>query len=95
MHVGVFYFNPDYGIDISELARELEERSFASLYVPEHTHIPTSRRTPFPRGGDIHRMHGIGEQHRHLLVLRRRRRNLGWRSALIAELRGGAQFGAA
>ena len=41
MRLGVFYFNPDYGIDIGELARALEERGFDSLYVPEHTHIPT------------------------------------------------------
>jgi probable F420-dependent oxidoreductase len=53
MRVGVFYFNPDYGIDIAELAAALEERGFASLYVPEHTHIPTSRRTPFPGGGEL------------------------------------------
>jgi probable F420-dependent oxidoreductase len=45
MRVGAFYYNPDYGIEIGELARELEDRGFASLYVPEHTHIPTSRRT--------------------------------------------------
>jgi hypothetical protein len=53
MRVGVFYFNPDYGINIAELARALEARGFASFYVPEHTHIPTSRRTPFPRGGEL------------------------------------------
>jgi probable F420-dependent oxidoreductase len=63
MRVGIFYFNPDYGIDISELARELEERGFASLYVPEHTHIPISRRTPFPRGGDIHRTESYAHIH--------------------------------
>jgi probable F420-dependent oxidoreductase len=63
MRVGIFYFNPDYGIDISELARELEERGFASLYVPEHTHIPTSRRTPFPRGGDIHQTESYAHIH--------------------------------
>jgi len=50
MKVGAFYFATDYGIDIVELARALEDRGFASLYVPEHTHIPTSRRTPFPGG---------------------------------------------
>lgn len=55
MRIGAFYFNPDYGIGIGELARELESRGFASLYVPEHTHIPTSRRTPLPHGGKIHR----------------------------------------
>jgi len=55
MRVGVFYFPTDYGINIAELARVLEERGFASLYVPEHTHIPTSRRTPFPGGGELPR----------------------------------------
>ena len=53
MRVGVFYFPTDYGIDIAELARALEARGFASLYVPEHTHIPTSRRSPFPGGGEL------------------------------------------
>ena len=53
MRLGVFYFNPDYGIDTGELARALEERGFDSLYVPEHTHIPTSRPTPFPAGGEL------------------------------------------
>ena len=53
MRVGVFYFPTDYGIDIAELARALEERGFGSLYVPEHTHIPTGRRISFPGGGMI------------------------------------------
>ena len=53
MRVGVFYFPTDYGIDIAELARALEDRGFASLFVPEHTHIPVSRRTPFPGGGEL------------------------------------------
>ncbi|HZU89940.1 MAG TPA: LLM class F420-dependent oxidoreductase [Stellaceae bacterium] len=53
MRVGVFYFPVDYGIDIAELARALEERGLGSLYVPEHTHIPVSRRTPFPGGGEL------------------------------------------
>jgi probable F420-dependent oxidoreductase len=53
MRIGVFYFPVDYGIDISELARALEDRGFASLYVPEHTHIPTSRKTPFGGGGEL------------------------------------------
>ena len=53
MRVGVFYFPADYGINIAELARALEERGFTSLYVPEHTHIPTSRRSPFPGGGEL------------------------------------------
>ena len=53
MRVGVFYFPTDYGIDVAELARALEERGFDSLFVPEHTHIPLSRKTPFPTGGEL------------------------------------------
>ncbi len=53
MRIGVFYFPVDYGIDIVELATALEERGFDSLYVPEHTHIPTSRKTPFGGGGEL------------------------------------------
>jgi probable F420-dependent oxidoreductase len=34
------------------LARAAEERGFHSLYLPEHTHIPVSRRTRPPTGGD-------------------------------------------
>jgi probable F420-dependent oxidoreductase len=55
MQVGVFYFPADYGIHIAELARALEARGFDSLYVPEHTHIPASRRSPFPAGGELPR----------------------------------------
>ena len=50
MEIGVFYFPTDYSISPGELARELEERGFDSLFLNEHTHIPKSRRTPFPRG---------------------------------------------
>ena len=53
MLVGVFHFPTDYGIDVGELARELEAREFESLFVCEHTHIPVSRRTPFPGGGEL------------------------------------------
>src|SRR6202049_2581396 len=53
MEIGVFYFPADYGINIVELARALEERGFESLFVPEHSHIPTSRKSPFPSGGDL------------------------------------------
>src|SRR6186713_539811 len=55
MRVGAFYFPTDYGIAIDELARELEARGFESLFVCEHTHIPVSRRTPFPGGGELPR----------------------------------------
>src|SRR5262245_52216348 len=53
MQVGGFHFPTDYGIDIAELAREADERGFESLFVCEHTHIPTSRRSPFPGGGEL------------------------------------------
>jgi len=55
MHIGVCMFNTDYAIRIEELARAAEERGFESLFVPEHTHIPASRRTPFPGGGELPR----------------------------------------
>tara|TARA_Y100001960_G_scaffold330883_1_gene426223 strand:- start:3113 stop:3979 length:867 start_codon:yes stop_codon:yes gene_type:complete len=50
MKIGVFYFATDYSISPGELAQELEQRGFDSLFLSEHTHIPVSRRTPFPRG---------------------------------------------
>jgi probable F420-dependent oxidoreductase len=53
MDVGVFYFPSDYGIDTGKLARTLEERGFESLFLPEHTHIPVSRNTPYPGGGEL------------------------------------------
>jgi probable F420-dependent oxidoreductase len=53
MRVGLAYFPVDYGIDIRELARAAEERGFESLFVPEHTHIPLSRRSPYPGGGEL------------------------------------------
>src|SRR3954465_7974917 len=53
MQFGVFYFPTDYGVDIGELASALEARGFESLFVCEHTHIPVSRRSPYPGGGDL------------------------------------------
>ena len=53
MHLGVFIFLTEYTIRPDELGRALEERGFESLFVPEHTHIPTSRRTPFPGGTEL------------------------------------------
>jgi probable F420-dependent oxidoreductase len=47
---GVTMFATDLGWRIDEFAPEVEARGFASLYIPEHTHIPTSRRTPPPTG---------------------------------------------
>jgi probable F420-dependent oxidoreductase len=55
MDFGVVMFPTDYAIAPDELARALEERGFESLWVPEHTHIPASRRSPWPGGGDLPR----------------------------------------
>src|SRR5437660_2669487 len=53
MHIGTFHFPTDYGIEISELAPALEARGFESLFLCEHTHIPVSRRSPYPGGGEL------------------------------------------
>jgi probable F420-dependent oxidoreductase len=50
MQFGVTMFGTDQAMRPDELARAAEERGFVSLYVPEHTHIPVSRRTPPPTG---------------------------------------------
>ena len=50
MELGVTIFLTDLSIGPVELAREAEARGFGSLWLPEHTHIPTSRRTPAPMG---------------------------------------------
>lgn len=50
MKIGLAYFSTDVSMNLVELAREAESRGFYSIYVPEHTHIPTSRRTPAPTG---------------------------------------------
>jgi len=50
MRYGITMFATDVSIDVVELAREVEARGFDSLWLPEHTHIPTSRRTPPPTG---------------------------------------------
>ena len=53
MDIGVTIFLTDKSIGVVELARALEERGFESLFLPEHTHIPTSRTTPYPLGGEL------------------------------------------
>jgi probable F420-dependent oxidoreductase len=47
MHLGVLIFPTDTTLQPVELARAVEERGFESLWFPEHSHIPVSRRTPW------------------------------------------------
>jgi probable F420-dependent oxidoreductase len=53
MKLGYLTLNDAGGIRPDVLARELEQRGYDSLWVPEHSHIPTSRETPYPSGGDL------------------------------------------
>jgi probable F420-dependent oxidoreductase len=53
MQIGAAMFFTDYSMSSIELARALEERGFESVWAPEHSHIPLSRKTPFPGGGDL------------------------------------------
>ncbi|MFC4013519.1 TIGR03619 family F420-dependent LLM class oxidoreductase [Nonomuraea purpurea] len=62
MRLGVTMFVTDRGMPIRDLARAAEERGFDSLYVPEHTHIPVSRRTPPAAGQDE-----LPEEYKHTL----------------------------
>ena len=51
--IGLFPFVTDYSMPVHELAMAAEARGFESIWVPEHTHIPASRRTPYPGGGEL------------------------------------------
>ncbi|MFD2080274.1 probable F420-dependent oxidoreductase, Rv2161c family [Actinopolymorpha cephalotaxi] len=55
MQIGTFSSMTDETIDPTGLARAVEERGFESLFVPEHTHIPASRETPYEGGGELPR----------------------------------------
>ena len=57
MKFGVCIFPTAYSIQPAELAVALEERGFESLWVPEHTHIPASRKSPWPGGAELPRMY--------------------------------------
>ena len=50
---GASMFFTDYSMPPGELGKALEERGFESVWAPEHSHIPLSRKTPFPAGGDL------------------------------------------
>ena len=53
MDIGVFSFNTEYTMPADELAKECESRGFESLWLPEHTHIPASRESQYPGGGEL------------------------------------------
>jgi probable F420-dependent oxidoreductase len=53
MKFGISMFITDYSIGAAELAKAVEDLGFESLFVPEHTHIPTSRRSPWPGGPNL------------------------------------------
>jgi len=53
MDFGVTMFPTDYAIRVDDLARESEARGFESIWFPEHTHIPVSRRSPWPGGSNL------------------------------------------
>jgi probable F420-dependent oxidoreductase len=50
---GILMFPTDFAIPPVELAVAAEEHGFESMFFPEHTHIPASRKTPFPGGGEL------------------------------------------
>lgn len=57
MHYGLCHFTTDYSMPFPDLARAAEERGFESIWLAEHSHIPVSRKTPFPGGGELPKMY--------------------------------------
>ena len=55
MDFGVYMFPTDYAMRPDDFARAAEDRGFESVWFPEHTHIPASRQSPWPGGGDLPR----------------------------------------
>ncbi|MCF8531440.1 MAG: LLM class F420-dependent oxidoreductase [Reyranella sp.] len=53
MKIGAVMFFTADSMQPAALGRALEERRFESLWVPEHTHIPSSRKTQYPAGGPL------------------------------------------
>ena len=53
MHIGVALFFTQQSIRPVDLAVALEERGFESLWAPEHSHIPLTRNSPWPQGGEL------------------------------------------
>jgi len=53
MQIGLTIFPTEYSIQPADLAREAEARDFESLWLPEHSHIPASRKSPWPGGAEL------------------------------------------
>jgi probable F420-dependent oxidoreductase len=57
MKFGASMFFTDYSMSSADLARALEERGFESVWAPEHSHIPVSRKSPWPGGAELPKMY--------------------------------------
>lgn len=57
MKIGLASPNSSYGVPTAQMAAEVEQRGYDSLWVGEHSHIPTSRKTPHPSGIELPRMY--------------------------------------
>ncbi len=57
MKFGIATFPTDYSIAPPELAVGLEGRGFESMWVAEHSHIPASRKSPWPGGAELPKMY--------------------------------------
>jgi probable F420-dependent oxidoreductase len=55
MQFGVTMFLTEYTLPVTDLARAAEDLGFESLWIPEHTHIPADRRSPWPGGAELPR----------------------------------------
>jgi probable F420-dependent oxidoreductase len=53
MKFGISMFVTDYSMNVADVGRAAEDQGFESLFIPEHTHIPTSRRSPWPGGPEL------------------------------------------
>lgn len=53
MHIGIMMFSTDQTVAPAPLARMIADRGFEAMFLPEHSHIPATRTTPYPRGGDL------------------------------------------
>ncbi|HKJ00561.1 MAG TPA: LLM class F420-dependent oxidoreductase [bacterium] len=60
MEYGIMMFPSDFSMPPGDFARAVEERGFESVLFPEHTHIPASRKTPFPAGGELPQIYSHG-----------------------------------